>query len=395
MPGFASAAGRIGPARRAGPPDRMLARARVDVVRLEHRCGLRRVLHDAVAVDLDAVTEIRPRRTAGTSSSAAIRFASSAGSCVSCTKSAESARLARSVSPPSSLNLRPARQPVLDCAGDEDRRDSHAVGIGVRDPHQLDLRRLRHRRDLATSLDHRSMSAKKPFGRPLGVAADLAAGRDGRVLVDAEVVDGAAVQPELVAVGIAHQDRAGRVQPVEVVARQLRSARRERLGEEIARVEPDVGALVRGLVGTIEAGLQLGENLRDRAAFVAQVAVGVARAVEVPVDDARHDHAARAGRSPQSAGPRVVPASSLVPTKTIRPSRIARACSNLGALRTLVALRAAEYEDLPVEQDRVRGLRTSDGRDAGRTQQRSHRPTSATAEPICEPCGRAPVPPVQ
>ena len=185
------------------------------------------------------------------------------------------------------LHLRPARQPVLDRAGDEHRRDAHAVGIGVRDPHELDLRRLRHRCDLATALDHRFHVGEEAVRAALGVVADLAAGRDRRVLVDAEVVDGAAVQPELVAVGIAHQDRAGRVEPVEVLARQLRSARRERLGEEIARVEPDVAAPVRGLVGPIEAGLQLREDLRDRAALVAQVAVGVPRAVEVPVDDAR------------------------------------------------------------------------------------------------------------
>ena len=334
----------------------MLVRSCIHAVRLDHRCSLRRVLHDAIAVDLHArhrdqparvPTEVIERGDPLRELGGVLRLVDEVGGQREICTQRELSFL---------LYLRPAWQPLLDRAGDEHRRDAHAVGVGVRDPHQLDLCRLRHRGDLATAFDHRFHVGEEAVRAALGVVADLAAGRDGRVLVDAEVVDGAAVQPELVAVRIAHQDRPGRVEPVEILAGQLRPARRQCLGEEIARVEPDVAALVRGLVGPIEAGLQLGEDLRDRAALVAQVAVGVPRAVEVPVDDPGHDH------PPMKVGHACIRTSEL-PCVSARADEDDPAVTDRNRLLeprrvgAPVPFRAAEDEKLAVEEDRVRGLR--------------------------------------
>jgi hypothetical protein len=159
-----------------------------------------------------------------------------------------------------------------------------------------------------------------------------------------------------VTIGVAQQNRPGRIEAVEVLARELRTARRERLGEEIACVEPDVAALVLGLVGAAEASFELRENQRDGPALVAEVAVGVPRAVKVPVDDARHDHASLEIGHPGCRS-RTFP--SLLTGADEGDPSVAdrnRLLESRGA-RTLVTLGPTEDQDPPIEKDRVRRRR--------------------------------------
>ena len=104
-----------------------------------------------------------------------------------------------------------------------------------------------------------------------------------------------------------------------------------------------------GLVGTIEARLQLGENLRDRAAFVAHGAVGRTRAVEVPIDDARHDHAPpQVGHLSLWAGKPL----GLLVRADVDDTAIAdgECLLEFRRVRAFVAFRTAEYEDAAVAE---------------------------------------------
>src|SRR5262245_66597394 len=60
----------------------------------------------------------------------------------------------------------------------------------------------------------------------------------------------------------------------------------------MARRELHVRSLECGLFGTIETGLQSGEDLGDGSSRIPHLAVRAPRAVEMPVDDPGHDHAA-------------------------------------------------------------------------------------------------------
>jgi hypothetical protein len=157
-------------------------RSRVDTVRREHRCGLRGVLHDPVAVHLYAGHRDQAPGVAAVRVERVDAFRKLGGlPCVVHEIRAER-QVGAQREPAFLLHLRPPRQPVLDRAGNEHGRDSHAVGVGIRDPHELDLCCLRHRRNIATVL-HLHVG-EKSVRSALRVAADLAAGRHRRAFVD-------------------------------------------------------------------------------------------------------------------------------------------------------------------------------------------------------------------
>src|SRR5207245_6189674 len=92
-------------------------------------------------------------------------------------------------------------------------------------------------------------------------------------------------------VGVLDGDRPGRVEPIEVIARERGSRRLDRLAEQVSRGQADVGLLESCLIRAIETGLELRQDLRYRAARVSHLAVGGPCPMEMPVDDAGHDHA--------------------------------------------------------------------------------------------------------